>query len=99
MKSLLRVWQELDLKDVEQSLIVVGELSAECFACHKVGINSTSVQCPQCGAHFKYMGFRRRVDMNYLRKLREDFPYMVLIDFDDFKKATGKSTARKLLDL
>lgn len=99
MKSLLRTWKEFDLKEVEKHLIVMGELSAECFSCHKVGIEAKTAQCPQCGAHFKYMGFRRKLNMNYLHKLKEELPYMTFIDFDDFKRATGKSAARNLLDL
>ena len=39
MRGFLRVWQECDLQDIEKYLIVVGELSSECFACHKVGID------------------------------------------------------------
>lgn len=99
MRSLLRVWKELDLDDIKNSLIVVGELSSECFVCHKVGIDSKSVQCSNCGVHFKYMGFRRKLEVNYLRKMKDELPHMVMIDFDDFKKATGKDAARKLLDL
>lgn len=35
MKSLLRVWQECDLKDIDKHLIVAGELSSECFIAAK----------------------------------------------------------------
>ncbi len=99
MKGVLRIWKELDLKEVEQHLIVVGELTAECFPCHQIDLEKKAVQCPYCGAQFKYMGFRRRVDIGYIRKLKEELPYMILIDFDDFKKNMGKSDARKLLDI
>lgn len=59
MKSLLRVWQECDLKDIEKHLIVAGELSSECFSCHKVGIGLKAQNCPNCGVYFKYMGFKK----------------------------------------
>ena len=96
---MIRVWKDLDLKDVAQHLIVVGELSAECFSCHQVGVESKAVQCPQCQTYFKYMAFRRRREMGYLRKLSGDAPHLTLIDFDDFKLASGKTAARKLLDI
>lgn len=99
MKSLLRVWQECDLKDIEKHLIVAGELSSECFSCHKVGIGLKAQNCPNCGVYFKYMGFRRKLQMSYLRKLKEELSYLVFIDFEDFKKSLGKRDARKLLDI
>jgi len=99
MSSFLRVWQKFDLTDIEKHLIVAGELCAECFNCRKIGLNLTARVCPGCGVNFKYIGFRRKLQMSYLNKLKEQWPEVVLIDFDDFKKALGKSDARKLLDL
>ena len=99
MRGFLRVWQECDLQDIEKYLIVVGELSSECFACHKVGIERKAQNCPNCGVYFKYMGFRRKLQMSYLRKMKEEFPQLVFIDFEDFKKSIGKRDARKLLDI
>lgn len=99
MRKLIRVWKELDLQEIEKSLIVLGELSAECFACHNIGLEKTTVTCPECGAHFKYMAFRRKLNPGMLHKLGQDLPYLTFIDFEDFKDSTGKSDARKLLDL
>tara|TARA_B100000315_G_C14570565_1_gene585248 strand:- start:1042 stop:1341 length:300 start_codon:yes stop_codon:yes gene_type:complete len=98
MKDFIRQWKEVDLKEIEQSLIVVGELQAECYSCHEIGIDKKAIQCPKCGAYFKYMGFRRKLQVSYLRQMVEAFPYLNLIDFDDFKKSIGKRDARKLLD-
>jgi len=99
MSGILRVWKELDLKDVEDHLIVVGDLCAECFSCHQIDLDKKAVQCPHCGAQFKYMGFRRRIDIGYMRKIKQELSHLVFIDFDDFKKNMGKSDARKLLDI
>ncbi|MEI8350141.1 MAG: hypothetical protein WCI77_08315 [Candidatus Omnitrophota bacterium] len=99
MLGFLRVWQGLDIQDIEKHLIVVGELSAECFSCHKIGIDSKSVTCPNCSVQFKYMGFRRHVEGGYIRKLKEELPHLTFIDFEDLKKVIGKREARKLLDL
>ena len=99
MKSLLRVWQELDLQDLQQHLIVVGELSCECFSCHEVGIAKSARACPKCQNYFKYMGFRRKVTPQYLRKVKEELPHIILVDFEDFKKSLGQRDARKLLDI
>jgi hypothetical protein len=99
MRGFLRAWQEFDIQEIEKHLIVVGELSAECFSCHKIGIDSKSIICPNCQTHFKYMGFRRHVDGGYIHKLKEELPHLVFIDFEDLKKVIGKREARKLLDI
>jgi len=99
MKKFIRVWRELDLKDIEKFLIVIGELSAECYACHKLGIDVTACACPACNAYFKYIAFRRKLEPSHLKRFREMFPEREIIDFDDFKKVVGKRNAHKLLDL
>lgn len=99
MRGLIRVWKELDVQDVEKHLIVVGELSSECFSCHKIGIEAKTQICPACGCGFKYMGFRRKLEISYLRKMSEEFPHLVFIDFEDFKKAIGKGEARRILNI
>jgi hypothetical protein len=99
MVSFLRVWQSVDVQDIEKHLIVVGELSAECFSCHKIGVDIKATACPNCNTFFKYMGFRRHADGAYIHKLREELPRMVFVDFEDFKKVIGKREARKLLDI
>jgi len=99
VKGFLRIWKELDLQEIEKSLIVVGELSSECFSCHKLGIELKTRTCPNCGTFFKYMSFRRKVQPNFLKKLKEEQPRLILIDFDDFKRVLGKRDARKLLDI
>ncbi|MDD5195402.1 MAG: hypothetical protein PHQ96_07025 [Candidatus Omnitrophica bacterium] len=99
MRGFLRVWQELDLDDIEKHLIVVGELSSDCFSCHTVGIDSKAHTCPSCGTVFKYMGFRRHAEGGYVHKMKEALPHLTFIDFEDFKKLIGKREARKLLDI
>ncbi len=99
MSKYIRVWKELDLKDVEKHLIVMGELSSECFNCHKLGIPLRAKTCPECGVTFKYMGFRRKLQPSYLIKAKEELPDIIFIDFDDFKKTIGKRDARDILNI
>jgi hypothetical protein len=99
MKGFIRQWREFDLKDVQDHLIVVGELSSECYACHEVGLDKTARACPKCKAYFKYMGFRRKLQMSFLKKIKDETPSITLIDFEDLKKATGQNDARKILGL
>jgi len=99
MKHYLRTWRKFDLQDIEKCLIVVGELSAECFSCRCMGLNSKTKVCPDCKVTFKYMGFRRNLRPAYLLEVKANNPEIVLIDFEDFKKSLGKREARKLLDI
>lgn len=98
MKVFVRVWEEADMKDIEQHLLVIGELSAECFNCHTLGLKLSDTACPQCHAHFKYIAFRRNIDASGIPRFREMHPRLQIIDFSDFKKNHSKDSARKLLD-
>jgi len=99
MKGFLRTWEEFDLGDIEKYLIVAGELSGECFSCHKVGLDLKVRSCPECRVVFKYMGFRRKVKMSYLQKVKKEWPRVIFIDFEDFKRCLNKRDARKILDI
>lgn len=96
--SFLRVWQKIDTKDIEQHLLVLGELSAECYRCHAIGLDMGATSCPECKAFFKYVGFRRKIDANVLARFQGKHPRAIFIDFDDFKKIIAKDGARKLLE-
>jgi len=99
MKGFVREWKEMDLKDIANHLLVVGELSSECYCCHEVGIDKTARSCPKCKAYFKYIGFRRKLQITYLKKLKDELPNITLIDFEDFKKAMSQRDARNLLGM
>ena len=99
MKGFIREWKEFDLADLQDHLIVVGELSSECYHCHEVGLEKTARACPKCKTYFKYMGFRRKLQPSFLKKVKDETPSLILVDFDDIKKASGHDDARKLLGL
>lgn len=98
MEDFLRIWMKLNLEEVKNHLLVIGELSGECFSCHKVGIKNEEKECPQCGRKFKYIGFRRKVDASLIKKFKEIHPEMTFIDFEDFKKVFSKKEAKKILN-
>lgn len=94
----LRLWKSFDLEDTAKQLLVVGELSAECFNCHELGIESRSRSCPKCGVFFRYVGFRRKVRAQDLKNFKEALPQAELIDFSDFKDALKKKEARDIFN-
>ena len=47
-KSMIRVWQEIDIKEIEPRLLIGGTVSADCGNCKEVGISFDAVTCPKC---------------------------------------------------
>ncbi len=99
MRGFLRVWQELDIAEIEKHLLVIGELSGECYSCRSIDLETKSKECPFCNTSFKYVGFRRKIDPGYLKRLKEENPHLIFIDFEDFKRVVGKKEAKRLLDI
>lgn len=97
MKTWIRVWDRLKVNEVASSLLVIGILNAECFSCHKIGLSKNSLQCPECGRIFRFVGFRKKAqhrDLDFFVNRQN----LTLIDFDDFSKEFNRSKARKFLD-
>ncbi len=86
MNELIRVWKEVDIKDIESHLLIVGLTSADCSNCRELGINySTATSCQKCGTDFKYIASRGKE----IRKIKEKRPDLIFIDLEDYKKVTG----------
>ncbi len=93
MPDLIRVWKEMDVSDIEKHLLIAGEVTGDCSSCRELGINYSSVKaCPQCGNEFKYIATR----FHEIRKIKQKRPDLIFIDFEDYKKATGKIKAKGL---
>lgn len=94
----LRVFQKLDLNDIKKHLIVYGDLSASCENCQEVSIPFGSAVCPGCKTEFKYAAFRNiKHHLPKVYKLFEERPSLVIVDYDDFKKAFAAKKAEDLL--
>ncbi|MBU4313082.1 MAG: hypothetical protein KJ706_10270 [Candidatus Omnitrophica bacterium] len=94
MTEFIRVWKEFDIKDVSGHLLMVGDLTGDCSSCRHLGIDySQAKTCPGCGAEFKYIATRTRDT----RRIKTKRPDLIFIDFEDYKKASGKLRARDLL--
>lgn len=102
--SMIRVWQEFDVEQVKKHLLLAGELSANCENCQQLGIDfSKEKTCPQCKTVFHYIGFRRKSDkaeeFSAIRRLKEKRPDLIIIDYEDIKRACGKSKARNFFNI
>ncbi|MFC1621154.1 hypothetical protein ACFL2G_02505 [Candidatus Omnitrophota bacterium] len=94
MGEFIRVWKEFDIRDVSEHLLVVGDLTGDCSKCRELGIDySKASSCPKCNTQFKYIASRTR-ETKRIKHKRSD---LIFIDFEDYKRASGKLRARDLL--
>ena len=96
-KSIVRIWQEVDIKTIEPHLLIAGNVSGDCANCKEVGIPFESKTCPKCGTLFKYMGTRISNSIKEAKRLRIKRPDLVLIDFKDFKEIQARTKAHGIL--
>ena len=96
----LRVFKKVDLDDIQEHVLVCGDLSANCAKCGEVGVKIDSVKCPSCQADFKYVTFRSLKD-NFpkVQKISETRPSVIIVDYDDYKRLTGTAKAKDFFKL
>lgn len=93
VKQPIRVWTELDIDEISRHLLVVGEVTADCYNCKEIGLDYVSLKsCPKCNSPFKYIASRSH-EIKKIKNRRQD---LIFIDFDDFKKAAGFIKAKSL---
>ena len=89
----------MDLDEIGQYLLIIGELSGDCNKCRKVGIDyNKTFSCPECKTDFKYVASRRPEGFPFhiLKKLLESKPSLVFIDFKDFKLTQDRLKAKQV---
>ena len=101
--ELIRIWSEKDIEEIEKHLLIVGALHGDCGQCRALGLDFTTVKtCPQCNTEFKYVASRtaggsgdhRFHEVKRIFSKRKD---LIFIDYDDFKRISGRTKAKKFL--
>ena len=86
----VRVYQQLDVYEIQKHLLIHGELSATCGKCQEINLKLSDPVCPKCKAEFKYIAFRNiQSHIPKLQKLSAQRPSITFVDYDDFKKHLG----------
>jgi hypothetical protein len=95
-----RVFQVFDIEEVQKHLLILGDLKADCANCRALGIDGyTATHCPECKTEFKYLT-SRRLEMHpgerfqLARRVHEQRPGYVFIDYSDYMHLLGKKKAR-----
>lgn len=100
MRAWIRVWQEKELTEIEKHLLIVGDTLADCGQCRELGIDyRNATQCPKCGTTFSYITSRRFESnpgerFHIVKRLSETRRDLSWIDYDDYRKLTGRQKAR-----
>lgn len=99
MKAWIRVWQEKELTEVEKHLLIVGDTLADCGQCRELGLDyRNATRCPKCGTTFSYITSRRFEShpserFHIVKRLSQTRSDLVWIDYDDYRKITGRQKA------
>lgn len=99
----LRVYRPFETKEVQQALLIVGEVTGNCAACGEMGLIPSSVAvCPNCNIRFRYIA-SRRIESNpgerfqYAQRMEQERPDLILIDLNDYQKMDSRAKARDIL--
>ena len=95
-QKFIRVYKKFDFNDVREHTMIYGYVSASCSNCNALDIKFTLPICPECRTDFKYIAFRNVKDhLPKMEKLYQENPKVILIDFDDYKRALAEVKAKE----
>lgn len=101
MITWIRVWTQKDIIEIQKHLLVIGDTLADCASCREIGLDPKTVKaCPSCQSEFSYITSRRFEShpserfqiIKHLNEIRHDLTW---IDYEDYKKLTGRQQARE----
>ncbi len=99
-KYFIRVAQEMDYDEVSKHLIVVGELTGDCFSCRHIGIDyAREKYCPGCKTDFRFISYRRTGDgagASQVARLCQRRPDLTYVEYADIKEIADKAKAKSI---
>ncbi len=94
----LRVYKMMDVKNVQEHLLIMGALSGSCAKCKAVDVKLDQEKCPGCSTEFKFIAFMNvRDHMPKMMKIKASRPNITFVDHDDFKRQLGALKAQEFL--
>jgi hypothetical protein len=100
MNVLIRQVREFILEEVCSHLLVVGDLTGDCYSCRELGLDYSAVKsCPKCKTEFRYITSRRSPDFSLrnLSNLAKKRPDLICIEFNDVKEHKNRQSAKGFL--
>ena len=95
----IRIYKKLDITEVQNHILILGDLSGICGKCQHLGLKVDSPQCPACRGEFKYIAFRNiKNHLPKMKTINETRPDIIFVDYDDYKRITGALKAEKFFE-
>ena len=98
----IRIWTEVDMKDIEDHIIMVDDKFGHCPQCKKIGIELKDLKkCPSCERTFKYVTSKeaKHGKEEIVTRTRKKLPDLIFVDYDDYERITAKLKAGNLFNV
>jgi hypothetical protein len=95
----IRIWNEIDITEVQNHIVIVDDKFGFCTGCREIGIKIENLKkCPKCGREFKYVTSRESKGgkSDIVTRIRRKLPDYKFVDYDDYERLTGKKKAETL---
>ncbi len=97
----IRIWTKVDLKEIENNIVVIDDKFGFCPGCREVGIKLENLKkCPKCGREFRFMTSREARGAGkahiFVGRAVKKLPELTFVDYDDYEQATSKKKAESL---
>ncbi len=100
--NFIRIWNEIDIEEMKEHIVMVDDISGFCPNCKKIGISLKNLkECPECNREFKYVsskeakGGKHEIVTRTIKKL----PELTFIDYDDYHRLTNQKAAEGLFNV
>ncbi len=94
----IRIYNNLDIDEIKEHLLIHGDLSAHCGHCHAMNLKLEQTQCPDCKTEFNYISFQNVKDhLAKMHHLHQQRPNILFIDYEDFKRIYAAIKAKEFL--
>ena len=88
----------MDVQEVREHLIIVGDVSASCAKCKNLGLKIDALQCSGCQTEFKYLTFRKvKENLPKMLNFSASRPDLIFVDFEDFERVMNALKAEEFL--
>ncbi len=98
----LRIWQEIDTKDIENHIILVDDQIGYCPSCKEINIKLVNLEnCPGCNREFKYISSAesRNGKSAIVKRIKSKLPNLIFVDYDDYEVNLSKKKANDLFSI
>ncbi len=97
----LRIWTEIDIAEIQNSILVIDDKFGFCPGCKEMGIKLEDLKnCPKCEREFNYITSREAKGggkgHTFVTRALKKLPDCTFVDYDDYERITSKKKAESL---